>query len=76
MKNIKKELQFIIGTTLFVEGLSSYARDLIAPDNTIDALKKLKHRELTTKDVYLHKIDTLCEAALGLSLILKSVNLK
>jgi len=73
---MKKELQFIIGTGLFIDGLSAYARDLIAPDNTIDRLKKLKYRELTTKDVYLHKLDSICEATLGLSMILKSINLK
>ena len=73
---MKKELQFIIGTGLFIEGLSAYACDLIVPDNTIDKLKRHKHRELTTKDVYLHKLDILCEATLGLSLILKSINLK
>lgn len=73
---MKKELQFIIGTMFFIEGFSSYACDFIAPDNVIDDLKKLKHRELTRKDVYLHKLDAICEATLGLSLILKSINLK
>jgi hypothetical protein len=68
---MKNNVKFLIGSVLFVDDLVNYIQAATNPDLTINKLKKLKKRELTVKDVYLHKIDTLCGTTLGLALMFK-----
>lgn len=68
---MKNNLKFLIGSVLFVDNLAAYIQSATNPDLTINKLKKLKKRELTVKDAYLHKIDTLCGTTLGLLLMFK-----
>jgi hypothetical protein len=68
---MKNNVKFLIGSVLFVDNLVCCIQAATNPDLTINKLKKLKKRELTVKDVYLYKIETLCCTTLGLALMFK-----
>lgn len=68
---MKNNVKFLIGSVLFVDNLVAYIQAATNPDLTINILKKSKKRDITVKDVDLHKINALCGTTLGLALMFK-----